>query len=344
MLMAKLMMRMGADSFGMVRNADGAGGGATPPAATPPAGDAPPAATPPAAAPPAATPPAGDAPPADARPWYEQRQWSDPTLSQHLIKSGYHAGTAEEALEKALKGELSAVSRLGKAPGSLLDAPKEGQSATDWLKANAKTFGVPETLDKYDLKVPENLPKGMPIDDAFLTDYRKFAHEAGFPPALAQANVDAYAKFMGEKFGKIEADMANAETKLSTDLQSAWGQNYKTNQELATRAFQTLAAEMKLEPEQAKLMATKLNEGLGDATLVKFFHTIATKMGEDGLAIPRGGNAPAMQLADAQQAKERIMAPHSGDMAQAVKAGNSARIKQLQEELKGYNTIIAQHS
>lgn len=336
-----LLKMMRSSVWGLVWNAPDGGGG-TPPAA-PPAGDTPPPAAPPPAAPPPA---AGDPPPAggDAnKPWYEQRQWADPALQQHLIKSGYHAGTAEEALDKALKGEMAAVGRLGKPPGSLLDAPKEGQSASDWLKANAKTFGVPESIDKYELKLPEGLPKGMPIDDALLSDYRKFAHEAGLPPALAQANVEAYAQAMAPRFEKMATDAATAEAKLSTDLQAAWGQNYKTNQEQAARAFQALAAEMKLDPDQTKLLAGKLNENMGDATLVKFFHTIAGKMGEDTLAIPRGGNAPAMQLADAQQAKERIMAKHSGDMAVAVRSGDSARIKALQKELEGYNTIIAQH-
>lgn len=239
---------------------------------------------------------------------------------------------------------MAAVGRLGKPPGSLLDAPKEGQSATDWLKANAKTFGVPETLDKYQVKLPENLPKGTPIDEALMADYTKFAHEAGLPPALAQANIDAYAQIMAPRFEKMATEAATAEAKLTSDLQAAWGPNYKTNQEQAARAFQALAAEMKLDPDQSKALATKLNENMGDATLVKFFHTIAGKMGEDTLAIPRGGNAPAMQLADAQQAKERILAKHTGDMAVAHRAGDSAKIKALQKELEGYNTIIAQNS
>lgn len=331
------MLRLG--RVVLLRNPEGAGGGAgDPPPATPPA--TPPAAGDPPPATPPATPPAGDA----NKPWYEQRQWADPALQQHLIKSGYHAGTAEEALDKALKGEIAAVSRLGKPPGSLLDAPKEGQSAAEWMKANARAFGVPETVDKYELKLPENLPAGTPIDDALLSDYRKFAHEAGIPPALAQANVEAYANIMGPRFAKMAQDASAAEAKFNTDLQAAWGPNYKTNQEQAVRAFQALAAEMKLAPEQAKLLSGKLNEGMGDATLMKFFHHIAGKMGEDTLAIPRGGNAPTLQLADAQQRKEQIMARHSGDMAKAVAAGDSARVKQLREELGGLNTVIAQHS
>ncbi|WP_157971222.1 M15 family metallopeptidase domain-containing protein [Pseudogemmobacter bohemicus] len=277
------------------------------------------------------------------RPWYEGRTWSDPALQQHLIKSGYHKGTAEEALEKALKGEISAVTRLGKNPGQLLDAPAEGQSFGDWLKANGSRFGVPDAVDKYDVKLPDGLPKDMPIDDALLSDYRAFALESGLPPALVQSNVDFWAKAMGGKFTALAAGAATAEENLTKDLQNAWGGNWKQNQQLAVRTFQALAADMKLAPETAKLVAEKLNAGMGDATLLKFFHSLGEKLGEDTLAIPRGGNAPALALAEAQQRKEVIMARQTGEMAAANRAQDQRRINELTKELNGLNTVIAQY-
>lgn len=277
------------------------------------------------------------------KPWYEGRTWSDPALQQHLIKSGYHKGTAEEALEKALKGEISAVTRLGKNPGQLLDAPAEGQSFGDWLKANGSRFGVPDAAEKYEVKLPDGLPKDMPIDEGLLNDYRAFALESGLPPALVQANVDFWAKAMGGKFTALAAGAATAEENLTKDLQNAWGGNWKQNQQLAVRTFQALAADMKLAPEAAKLVAEKLNAGLGDATLLKFFHSLGEKLGEDTLAIPRGGNAPALALAEAQQRKETIMAKHSGEMAVAMRNRDQRRINELNKELSGLNTVIAQY-
>ncbi|MES2667453.1 MAG: hypothetical protein V4712_15245 [Pseudomonadota bacterium] len=280
---------------------------------------------------------------AAAKPWYEERTWSDPTLQQHLIKSGYHNGTSDEALERALKGELTATTKLGRNPATLLDAPKEGQTVNEWMKANAKAFGVPDSLDKYELKLPEGLPEGMPIDTALLADFRKYAHEAGLPPAVAQANIEAYAAMMTPRFTQEAARAAEAEAKMTGDLQTTWGQNYKTNQDLAVRAFQTLAAEMKMDPEQSKMLAGKLNKEMGDAGLLKFFHTLAGKMGEDTLAIPRGGNAPALALADAQQRKAAIMTAHTGDMAKATREGNTRRVTELRKEMEGLNVILAQH-
>jgi hypothetical protein len=277
------------------------------------------------------------------KPWYDARQWSDPTLRDHLVKSGYHNGTADEALERALRGDLSATAKLGKPPGSLIDAPAADQPITDWLKANGKAFALPDSVEKYELKVPENLPEGTPIDDALMAEYKAFAFESGMPPALAQANVDAYARMTGAKITAMAAAAATAEANMDKELKASWGVNFEANQQKAMLAFQALAAEMKLTPEVSQLLAVKLNKDTGDATLMKFFHHIAGKMGEDTLAIPRGGNAPALQLADAQQRKAEIMAQHTGDMAQANKAGNQARVKQLQDELKGLNIIIGQH-
>lgn len=312
-----------------------------------PAGDPAPAPAPspaPAPAPAPAPVPAPSPEPAPApKPWYEDRQWSDPTLRDHLVKSGYHNGTAEEALERALRGDIAATAKLGKPPGTLIDAPAADQKITDWLKANGKTFALPDSIEKYELKAPENLPQGTPIDDALIADYKAFAFENGIPPALAQANVDAYARMIGARVTADAAKAAQAEAALDAALKAEWGVNAGANQQRAKLAFQALAGEMKLTPEQTALLAVKLNGDLGDATLMKFFHHIAGKMGEDTLAIPRGGNAPALALADAQSRKAQIMAQHTGDMAQANRAGNQARVRQLQEELKGLNVIIGQH-
>lgn len=235
------------------------------------------------------------------------------------------------------------MTRLGKPPGSLLDAPKEGQGFGDWLKANARAFGVPEKLDDFKLTMPADLPEGTPLDEGLMNDWRAFAHESGLPPALAQAAVDFFGKASGARISKMITDATNAETKLTEALQADWGPNYAQNQQLAARAFQTIAAEMKLTPEQTQLLGAKLNGGLGDPVMVKFFHHLAGKMGEDSLALPRGGNAPAMQRATAEARKAQIMAAHTGDMAQATRAGNQARVRELQSELTGLNAIISQY-
>lgn len=285
-----------------------------------------------------------DAKTEETKPWYDSREWGDEKLKQHLIKTGYHKGSVEDALERALKGEITASAKLGKDPARLMDAPAEGQNVNEWLKANAKHLGVPESADKYDVKLPQDLPEGLPIDQAMLEAAKVNALEMGLPPSVLQANVDFYAKHMADNFTAMAAKATEAQEKLDTDLKEAWGASWNDNQQLAVRGFQAIAAEMKLDPDVTKNVASKLNSEMGDAGLLKFFHGLAVKLGDDTLAIPQGGNAPALALADAQQRKEVIMAKHTGAMAKANQAGDRVRHKALQSELKGLNKIIAQHS
>lgn len=310
---------------GIVWNVEG-GGGSSPAPAPEPA--------------PAPDPAPAPAPAPAPKPWYEDRAWSDPTLKDHLVKSGYGTGTMEEALERALRSDASAQSKLGKAPSQLLEVPAADKPLTDWLKTNAKAFGTPDSADKYEIKLPEGMPEGMPINQGMLDRYKARAAEKGIPQALVQDAVDFFAADVGAEFTQIAAKAALAEQNLTSTLQAEWGANYQPNQQLAARAFQAIAAQMKLSPEQTQVMGAKLNEGMGDATLVKFFHHLAGKMGEDTLAIPRGADSAMISLTTAQSRKEAIMAPHTGDMAAAVKSGDQARINTLKEELKGLNAII----
>ncbi|WP_226779012.1 hypothetical protein [Oceaniglobus trochenteri] len=332
------------------RPEDETGGGDPAPAPTPagdpapgapgPAGDPAPKAADPAPAPSTADDPAKS----DDAPWYDKREWSDPALKQHMVKAGYHKGTVEEALERALKGEVSATKRLGRDPSSLIDAPGEGQDVAEWLKANGSRLGVPEKPEGYDIKLPDDLPEGMPIDDALLGRFKEQAHAMGLPPAVVQANVEFYAKQMAEDFASSASKAAEAEAKMDAGLKEAWGADWKNNQQLAIRGFQALAAELKMEPAAAKLVAQKMEADMGDVALLKFFHGLASKLGDDTLAVPKGGDAPALQLADAQQRKEQIMAKHTGDLAKARSTGDRARHDALQKELKGLNRIIATYS
>ena len=348
-MLRKMMMGMANDPvavFAALGDGAGAGGGGNA-AAAGAAGDggagAAGAAAGGAAAAAGGDPGAGGGTQPDTRPWYEQRTWGDQGAKNHLLKSGYNmAASADEALELALKGEASAVAKLGKSPSALLDAPAQGQKVGDWLKANGRALGVPEDAGKYDLAMPKDLPEGVPLDDALLADAKAWGHANGLPPEIMQGMVDFYGAKIGGRVAKMATDAAIADTALRETLQAEWGQNYAQNMDLAKRAFQTLAVEMKMSPEQAQLTASMLEKGLGSATLTKFMHHLAGKMGEDTLAMPRGGNSHLMQLGQAQSRKAQIMAPMTGEMALAARAGNQARVSELQKELTGLNTIMAQ--
>jgi hypothetical protein len=305
------------------RNADGGGGGSPAPAPAP-AGD-----------------PAPAPAPGAEKPWYETRTWSNPAVQQHLVKAGYHVGTEAEALERALQGEMTAAAKLGKPPGSLIDAPGKDQPVTQWMKANAKVLGIPDSPDGYQVKLPENLPPELQIDQDMLTEWKQTAHAEGLPPAVVQLGVDFLAKTNTAALTKLAASAALADEALTKSLQADWGPQYAENVARAKRAFDVMAAELKLEPDQRTLVVQAMEKGMGSAAVIKFMHHIAGKMGEDTLAIPRGVGAPTLQLAQAQQRKEAMMEKHTGDFARA--RGDTRKTAELQKELEGLNRIILQH-
>ena len=90
-------------------------------------------------------------------------------------------------------------------------------------------------------------------------------------------------------------------------------------------------------------IAMKLNEGMGDVHLVMFTNGLAQYVSEDTLAAPRGGGAPAGDLARAQQRKAAIMG-RDGEMLKANRSGNQAKVKELQAELAGHNAVIERHA
>ena len=315
-----------------------------PPAGDPPAGD-PPAGDPPAGDPPAGDPPAGDPPAADPpagdKPWYDTVEWTDPALKESMIKSGYHKGSVEEALQKALQGEQTAAKKLGRDPAALMDAPAKDQDISEWFKENGKSLGVPADPDGYDVKLPDDLPEGVPIDDKLLAAAKTAAHEVGMPPAMLQAMVNLHASNMTEAFTGLATKVTNAEAALDAELKEQWGGQYEDNTQMAARGFQALAASAGLEPAAAKNAAAQIEKQVGGAAMIKLFHHFAMQSGDDTLVTPKGGNAPALALADAEQRKQQIMAAHTGDMAKA--AGNQSRINELKAELSALNKVITTH-
>ncbi|MDW3181770.1 hypothetical protein [Roseobacter sp.] len=284
----------------------------------------------------------GDGGAGDGKPWYDSREWSDPALKDFAVKAGYHNGTADEALEKALKGEMHAAAKLGKDPTKLAELPGDNATVSDFFKNNAAAFGVPDSLDKYELTLPENLPDGVPIDQDMMDAFRKNAFESNLPPEIAQGTVNFYAQHFSDWLGKKQAEVHKAEKKLEGALKEKLGGNWEQKRDEGVRAFQVMAAQMGLDADATRNIAMKLNEGMGDVHLVQFTIGLADYISEDTLAAPRGNGAPAGDLARAQQRKAAIMG-RDGEMLQAQRSGNQAKIAELQKELAGHNAVIGRH-
>ena len=232
---------------------------------------------------------------------------------------------------------MTAAAKLGRDPNTMAQLPGEGTTTLDFLKANGKALGVPDSVDDYKLTVNIELPDGLPIDEDMLTGFQKASFEAGIPPEVAQVGLDFYAQHISTWFTEQRSTVMQSEENLTGKLKQKFGGNWEQERDKGARAFQVIAADMGLDAAATKNIATKLNDGMGDVHLVMFTNHLAGLLSEDQLVSPSGG-APRADLATAQQRKAQIMERGTGEMAKA--RGNAAKQKQLQAELKGLNEII----
>lgn len=279
--------------------------------------------------------PGGDG--GDTKPWYETHEWKDPALKNYLVQNGYNQGTMEDALERALKSDQSAMKKLGKGPDALMDKPGKDTPLSDFFKANASTFGVPDKADGYELTLPEDLPEGLPVDEALLGSFKAKAHELGLPTAMAQQMVDFHAETVKAQLLDLEGKAATAEQAMLTQLNEEWGGNTKENTEAAKRAFQAVAAQAGLNADQLRSIASKLNADTGDAGLLKLGLAMSKALTEDGLSMPGGGNSDVMSIEQAKTAKAQIMEARTGEMAQAR---TPAAKKAVQQKLDRVNAVL----
>ncbi len=235
--------------------ADGEGGGAPPPPAPSPAPTPAPSPTPSPAPSPSPTPAPSPSPtpspspapaPADPHAWREQFVGkladgaSEESRKEHealtnLAKRYTSLPDAAKAL-RAAQLKFSSGQVVTKLPENATEAQRK-----EWRAEN----GIPETPDKYDLK----LKPGFVIsgeDKQMLTPILAAMHKVDAPPAAVSAGVSAYFEMKEEEI--VAAVKLNEDTKKATqiELTELWGprdlqQNVDGVENLLTEAGQEVS-------------------------------------------------------------------------------------------------------
>lgn len=159
--------------------------------------------------------------------------------------------------------------------------PKDGDAES--LKAFRAKLGVPETPDKYDVKLQD----GSPVSEDFLKAAKAWFHEANLPPKQVQAIVDKYQAFVAEsqkaadgtKIGKIEGER-DATFK-------EWGKDLDQNKAAMQRAYQLFKTESGMSDADYDAMA----DAMGMGKVMKMFAKIGNMVGEHNFV---GGDHRAM--------------------------------------------------
>lgn len=131
-------------------------------------------------------------------------------------------------------------------------------------------LGVPESPDKYELRVNESV-RGI-LDEKIVGGFRQAAHKLGIPPQAAQGLLDWYSNVLAEGQRSIvqQAKVTEAE------LKAEWGDAlYDRNIALAQRVVREMGGD--------ELMMFLDQTGLGNSVpLIKMLARVGHLLAEDG--------------------------------------------------------------
>lgn len=310
-------------------------GGAPPaPAPAPAAGDPPPAT--PAPANPAPAPAAGDAP---APKWFETADFS-PDDRKWLDSKG--ATGIEDAAAAAVKGfkfYREAEKLIG--DKNAIKGPAKDQPISDWMKANAKTFGIPDSVDGYKVDKPADWPKDLPWNEELDAKAQALAFENGVPVELHKAYIGMVADYMKGTAADLDRQMDTARGEMMTELQRDWGKQADAKLTQAKQAMSHFAGEAGLAPEAIDGLMTTLKEKVGDAAAMKLFAAIGASMGEDKIGgLGGGGGALGMTPAEAKAQMTAASQP-GGKLWEAMKSNNRTALAEAHAEVERLAKIAA---
>lgn len=261
--------------------------------------------------------------------WWEEESIT-PEARDFLTKKGMLQGTATEALLKTIRTATGAEARLGKPADAILDRPGKDQKLSEYFRANAEAFGLPDSAEGYELGDLE-LPENIPLDEKLTETARAIAFEEGLPPAAFQRLTKAYADRIGEIVGDEEATLKKAQIEMRTQLQKDWGPQMDAKMAGAQQAAAFVAEAAGLDAVGLQNVSQLLARETGDAQVIKMFAAIAESMGEDTLAgVNAGDSGLGLTPVDARAKIEEL----NDQIAKADKAGDKAEVARLRKKRK----------
>lgn len=159
--------------------------------------------------------------------------------------------------------------------------PDQHATDDDW-KGVFKKLGLPESIDKYQIKADG-------FDEGFLGKFKEFAYNNNLMPQQSEKLLSFYKDFADESLKGSQEQTEQIRTEAVSGLKKEWGNAFEKNLAIAQGALKQFADKDTLQYIE--------ESGLGnDTKMVKLFHQIGAKMGEDqfvGDAKKQSGFTPA---------------------------------------------------
>lgn len=194
---------------------------------------------------------------------------------------------------RALEAKLSSGELVAKNP---LPANATDEQKAEFRKAN----GIPETPDKYDIKLSDGLVVGE-NDKPLVDSYTKFAHEKNLTPEMVSQGVEWFLKMdQAKKAENIARDKAFHNEALD-DLRATYGAEFEGNIALMGSMLDGLGEETK-----NAILAGRTAEGklMGDdPQVLKGLVRLAYELNPTGKVTP---NVNTSQIADIEKEMKTI--------------------------------------
>lgn len=218
----------------------------------------------------------------------QQEDWRSVLPEEYRDASWAKKYQSIEDFAKGVDGMASVVGK--KAEG--VKVPGEDATEEDWNAFYAQ-LGRPETPDGYELKIPDGAENIFAEGDDKAA--AEFLHKAGLTPQQAQAVINGYAEWAGEKMSAMSESVQASREQAEKTLKDEWGEKFDTNLQAAARGADAAGVTDYLE-----------QSGLGnDPQIIKLAELAGRALSEDGS--PEGGRAKAESMADIKAEYDQII-------------------------------------
>jgi len=194
------------------------------------------------------------------------------------------------------RGYVNASKLIG---ANKIAIPSQHATEDDW-KDVFKQLGLPESVDKYEVKFKESAT----IDKEFTGQFKENALKAGVLPKQAQKLADWFQEYNAKAEEKFVTERKDQQDKELQGLKEEWGKGFQTQLAKAEKVLSTFA-----DKEIVKyLQDTGLNN---DVRIVKLLAKIGSEVYKEDKEV-LGGSSVSGQLTPAEAGK--AIAAVMGDM------------------------------
>lgn len=173
----------------------------------------------------------------------------------------------------------------------LLRLPEKADDPA-WADINYK-LGMPKDAKEYQFEVPKEFG-----DDEFATTAKDWFHKNGVSKKGAENIVKSWNEYVAGKMTADKARISVEATAQEANLKKEWGAAHDQNMELAKRAAHAFGFDAPT--------ISKLQQAMGYDGVMKFMHSIQSKIGEDNFVSSSKSNNNFGNMLTPSQAKEQI--------------------------------------